>query len=153
MLGYEVHCPRCDWSRLLARTDLVAWLRGQGCLRRSKEAEDFLIEQLFRARQARMVCEECGAAGLQFVPADVDDQAWNTARKCSVCGQTIPSERLKALPGADRCVRCQSSDESGTISPEDVSYCPRCGCALKTRLRSTGATAAYEEYCAECGWK
>ena len=30
---------------------------------------------------------------------------------CSACGAAIPYERLEALPGAHRCVSCQSSQE------------------------------------------
>ena len=33
-------------------------------------------------------------------------------RYCEDCGQPIPESRLKAIPGATRCVKCQALYES-----------------------------------------
>ena len=35
----------------------------------------------------------------------------NTVRYCIDCGEPIPLERLKAMPGATRCVSCQTAFE------------------------------------------
>lgn len=48
-------------------------------------------------------------ANIQQQHSEVDDKI--TERYCVDCGELIPQERLKAIPGAIRCVSCQEAFE------------------------------------------
>lgn len=51
-------------------------------------------------------------------------------RECSVCGDEIPKERLKLVPGTCACINCQESIEKRGLfqrSKMSVNYNFRCG--------------------------
>lgn len=50
----------------------------------------------------------------KIVHADDDQVAPRSDGRCADCGQEIGAERLRALPGAVRCVRCQGAWEVAT---------------------------------------
>jgi ssDNA-binding Zn-finger/Zn-ribbon topoisomerase 1 len=56
---------------------------------------------------------------------------------CEDCRQPIPAERLRAVPGARRCLECQIQAE---LDPPRrlEGCCPRCGGRLVWRTRREG---------------
>ena len=50
-------------------------------------------------------------------------------RLCAGCGAEIPSARLKAMPNATLCVRCQAGAEMPE-AVESAGKCPKCGSPL-----------------------
>lgn len=69
------------------------------------EATASLVVDTDNAETRRDVAE------LQALDAALERMADGTYGICSDCGDEIPFERLRAYPGAMRCVRCQSVHE------------------------------------------
>jgi hypothetical protein len=126
-------------------------LQSQGMLRREKHPDPDLVSELFRSAVGRLACSACGRLGLTILPEtdDFEDAAWGGGRRCESCGQSIPTERVRLLPGVKLCVACQQKRESGGTA-EPAEYCPKCGAVLQTRLRSGDGLARYQRVCPEC---
>jgi predicted RNA-binding Zn-ribbon protein involved in translation (DUF1610 family) len=145
---FRLTCPRCGWQSLCDPAEMFARLKTLGMLKRAGEPEWEIVVELFAAAAGRMQCSSCGRTGLMAVPVSETDSDWAEARRCEVCGQPIPRERLLVFPNARRCVGCQALDQSATST---LDYCPRCGAVMTLRQsRATGITK-YELVCPACG--
>jgi predicted RNA-binding Zn-ribbon protein involved in translation (DUF1610 family) len=132
---------------------MLRWLQSAGMMRRAKEPEAPLIEELFAQSGDRFACPQCGRMGLLVEDADDDwsDDAWGEARKCARCGKPIPAERLEIFPNATHCAACQqTADSAEADTPE---YCPRCGAIMTLRAARIGGVQRYQMVCPSCGEK
>lgn len=71
---------------------------------RATEREEAAREDALQAQQRR--------AGL--TGKTVADSAW----QCTVCGEDIPQQRRKAVPGVQTCVACQTELERAALGHE-----------------------------------
>jgi DNA-directed RNA polymerase subunit M/transcription elongation factor TFIIS len=128
-------------------------LQAAGMMRRAKEPDTAITEELFIQSAGRFSCPECGRAGLIAEEAkdDWSEEAGGTSRRCARCRQPIPPERLEIFPAATLCAGCQQTsekdDDAGAQTPE---YCPRCGSVMALR-GAKGGVARYVMVCPECG--
>lgn len=134
---FEIACRHCGGAESCDLAEIERRLRGTGMLRRNAKPSAEELTELLRSAAAAWRCPQCGAAGLIVDEAPDEDAAWPDARRCVVCGDVIPAERLEIFPHAERCARCQGCQERGEPSGE-VEYCPRCGAPMVLR-QSTGA--------------
>jgi hypothetical protein len=151
----RVRCPRCAWSALYDQRDMVQRLRLAKMLRREGQPDPDLVLELFRSAGERLACDRCGAAGLIVETPDQDEVGWNDddgcqGRRCEVCGQPIPAERLELFPNAQRCATCQARNEGGEAD-EVPEYCPKCGAIMTLRTTSGGGLTRYQLRCQSCG--
>lgn len=64
-------------------------------------------EEEFREDALQAQARRSGLAG----------KTWrDSADECSVCGEGIPLQRRKAVPGVQTCVHCQNDLEKGLLS-------------------------------------
>jgi RNA polymerase-binding transcription factor DksA len=146
----ELQCPHCGASEVLDESGLIHRLQAEGMLRREKEPDWDLAEQLLRSRANDLSCRDCGATGLNVVSAGrtyVDE--WDDGRNCERCGKVIPAERLEVFPDSRCCSACQQKSEQGD-SGEEAEFCSHCGAVLKLRQSQRGL-ARYVMYCPDCG--
>lgn len=146
----DLACPECGWHSMCGPTQMLTWLRTAGMVRRDAVPEPELLPELLRSAAPRLTCPKCQAAGLSPTDAEdeTDDEDWGMARKCAVCSQVIPRERLEIFPNADLCVACQGkSDRGETSGPAE--YCPRCGNVMTLRQVRRGVTK-YVMACPRC---
>jgi hypothetical protein len=149
MFAYELSCRRCGWRTVCGREDAVARLRLIGLLRREPDPHDELVAALFVEAVPRLRCPRCKEKSLWASPAEDagDEGDWQAAVLCEACRAPIPQERLQAVPGAQRCARCQEREEAGQLTAAEPEYCPSCGALLETRVsRGTGITR-YKRVC------
>ena len=66
------------------------------------ESVQSLIQDLDQAEASRDISE---LRTLDAARARIEDGSYGT---CTYCGQDIGFERLRANPGAERCIRCQT---------------------------------------------
>ncbi len=118
---FDLHCDACTWHALCGPQDIEKRLRTAGHLRRVEKPTAELVHELLHGVAPQLVCPECGAAGLRLAPYQ-DEDDWATARRCEICRQPIPPERLEALPEAKRCLKCQQAEDTGQAKVE-VEYC------------------------------
>lgn len=150
----RLQCPRCEFAAVCGLSEMLRWVQTAGMMRRSKEPEPAVIEELFHQSAGRFCCPDCGHAGLVVEDAEDDesDDAWGMARKCAGCGQPIAAERLKIFPDTKLCAACQrgadASESSDSAVPE---YCPRCGSIMILRQVRSGGVARYAMACPDCG--
>ena len=75
------------------------------------ESVQSLIQDLDQAEASRDLAE---LRTLDAAHARLEDGSYGT---CSNCGQDIGFERLRANPGAERCIRCQTQFEKTHGTP------------------------------------
>ena len=75
------------------------------------ESVQSLIQDLDQANASRDLSE---LRTLEAARARIDDGSYGI---CINCGQDIGFERLRANPGAERCIRCQTLFEKTHASP------------------------------------
>jgi RNA polymerase-binding transcription factor len=75
------------------------------------ESVQSMIQGLDQAEASRDLAE---LRTLDAARSRLDDGSYGT---CSNCGQDIGFERLRANPGAERCIRCQTQFEKTHGSP------------------------------------
>jgi RNA polymerase-binding protein DksA len=75
------------------------------------ESVQSMIQDLDQAEASRDLAE---LRTLDAARARLDDGSYGI---CSNCGQDIGFERLRANPGAERCIRCQTQFEKTHGSP------------------------------------
>lgn len=161
----QVRCPVCSWSALCDLRDMMQRLRQARMLRREGQPDAELVLELFRAAGEKLACDGCSATGLfvelpdqealDWSDADWNDADWNDAdggptRRCEVCGQTIPAERIELFPDALRCAKCQASQEKGQTD-EEPEYCPKCGSVMTLRASARDGITRYQLRCESCG--
>jgi DNA-directed RNA polymerase subunit M/transcription elongation factor TFIIS len=146
----ELNCQHCDWHTLCGPPQMLHWLKIAGMVRRDAAPEADLLPELLRSAAGRMKCPKCGQAGLsaEANQDDADDESWGMARKCAVCENPIPPERLEVFPNAELCVECQSRSDRGE-STGALAYCPHCGTVMTLRQDRRGVTR-YVMACPQC---
>jgi hypothetical protein len=142
---FELDCEACTWHTLCGTQEIEKRLRLAGHLRRVEKPNAEHVRELLAGVAPQLVCPECGAAGLRMTPYQEEDD-WATARRCEICRQPIPPERLEALPEAKRCLQCQQAEETGKAKTE-VEYCDRCGSLLELRVSRRGGLTRYQMFC------
>lgn len=150
----QVRCPQCTWTALCDQRDMVQRLQKTGMLRREGKPDGQLVLELFRSACEKLACDDCGTTGLVVEVPDQDalnwDEAnWDQTRPCDVCGQPIPTERIELFPDAQRCAKCQASNERGE-SDEVPEYCPKCGAIMTLRTSGRGGITRYQLRCDSC---
>ena len=149
----ELMCPSCSAVERCGYTQMLTRLQSVGVMRRSKNPEPMLVEELFKTTAHRFVCSHCQHSGLSVREAqdddwnDADSGGWGEAVVCQNCRQTIPRERLELLPAAKLCAACQEKEDAG--ASDQPEYCPRCGEAMSIRLQR--GTSRYVMSCPNCG--
>jgi Zn finger protein HypA/HybF involved in hydrogenase expression len=145
---WQLSCTQCNWQTLSDLEDAVLRLRYVGYLRRVRDPDADLVGELLPLAASQMICPQCESHGL--VAVDADDAAggdeWQTAVLCEVCREPIPSERLEALPGTRRCVKCQNAAERGDAQ-EEPEFCPKCGSLVELRVSRGGGITRYKRFC------
>ncbi len=153
-MPYLLTCSHCGHETYYGVAQMLTALQRLGMLRRQREPDVDLIDELFRSSAARLPCGECGQLGSRFESATDDDDAWSETRACDNCGQPIDSARLEALPDTRRCTACQRSLDSGATPAAGADqFCPRCGDLLATRQSGSAGITRYIQHCSACGWK
>ena len=148
---WELRCPSCDDIQRYGLQDIVALLTSQGKLRKDKDPPWELLEELFRSAAASLSCGECGRTGLGVSREDdLEDEEWGAPRRCEVCGQPIPAERMEVFPDTRVCVSCKVGDEHRPVDDEPQ-YCSHCGAVLQMKLSSGSGISRYRMACLECG--
>ena len=142
---FQLQCEACTWQAVCGPLEIEKHLRSAGHLRRAERPAIELVRELLAGVAPQLLCPECGTAGLRMVPYQ-DEDDWATARRCEICRQPIPPERLEALPAAMRCLSCQQAEEQGRAT-SDVEYCPRCGAILELRVSRRGGLTRYKLFC------
>ncbi len=146
----ELECSQCDWHTLCGPTQMLQWLRTAGMVRRDAAPDVELLPELLKSAALKLKCPKCLANGLTATEQqdESDDEEWGMARKCAVCQQPIPLERLEVFPGAELCVSCQGKSDrgEGSDAPE---YCPRCG-NLMTLRQVRRSVTRYVMACPSC---
>lgn len=146
----ELQCPHCGVSERLDELAVVHRLQAAGMLRREKEPDWELAEQLLRSRANDLSCSDCGVTGLNVLIVDrTDVDEWGDDRNCERCGKVIPTERLEVFPDSRLCSACQQKSEQGD-SGEEAEFCSHCGAVLKLRQSQRGL-ARYVMVCPDCG--
>ena len=137
----------------------VMLLRAIGLLKRDKQPDPEFVNSLFAARQGDLHCPQCGDNPLQSLAAkpsatdiEEDDEQWGMARRCSVCRQTIPTERLEVLPDTDLCNQCARSGRTKE-GEETREFCPRCGGLMKISTSGGAGLSRYQMRCQDCGYR
>lgn len=146
----RVQCSACGWQRVFGPEEMLQLLRGQGKLRRETQPASELIRQLFDTVLPQSECPDCRHRGLTQQPLDDSAAAWGDARRCELCRNPIPAERLEVFPRATRCASCQDRP-SGPSGADD--FCPRCGGVLKVRASNSAGIARYITACPDCGYR
>ena len=141
-------CPDCSNVEQCGYSQMLARLQQVGVLRRTTDPEPDLVCELFESTVARFACANCGQVGLTAREASDDWEGSSLGRRCEVCGQSIPTERLEVFPDTKLCATCQRKDETG--ADVTAEYCPRCGEVMTMRLDSRG-TSRYVMACPKCG--
>jgi predicted RNA-binding Zn-ribbon protein involved in translation (DUF1610 family) len=150
----RLRCPDCDFTAVCGLAEMLRWVQTAGMMRRAKEPDQAVIEELFSQTADRFPCPDCGRAGLLVEDAEDDqsEEAWGMARKCARCGQPIPAERLEAVPNATHCAACQrEADSLDASDTAEAEYCPRCGSIMSLRQVRSRGVARYAMICPECG--
>jgi DNA-directed RNA polymerase subunit M/transcription elongation factor TFIIS len=146
----DLGCQHCDWHSMCGPPQMLQWLKTAGMVRRDAAPDLDLLPELFRSAAGRMKCPKCGQTGLvaESNRDDTEDEAWGMARKCAICEQPIPAERLEVFPNAELCVACQAKSDRGE-STGAVEYCPNCGSVMTMRQDRRGVTR-YVMSCPQC---
>jgi DNA-directed RNA polymerase subunit M/transcription elongation factor TFIIS len=145
----QLRCPDCSYVEVVGLSEMLRRLQSAGMMRRAKEPDEAVIEELFLQTAPRFPCPECGRTGLVVEDVDVDAD-WGTARLCARCRRPIPPERLEIFPGATLCAACQQADEAaGEADPATPDYCPRCGSIMTLRASGAGMSR-YVMTCPQC---
>ncbi len=148
MLSKTFFCDDCGWRGVEGSAGIANRLRSLGLLKREKQPDDELLEQLLPGAAEKIACPECGAVGLRIADGEPDDEDdWQAAVLCEGCRKPIPPERLEALPGARRCVACQSVSETDPESEWEPEFCPRCGALVELRVSGAGGLTRYKRFC------
>lgn len=142
---FDIHCAACQWRAIWGAREMEQRLREDGHLRRAERPPLELVRELLTGLAPRWECPDCSVAGLRVTPW-LEEDDWATARRCEICRQAIPPERLEALPDAVRCVDCQHEAETGKLQAE-VEFCPRCGALLELRVSRRGGLTRYRLFC------
>ncbi len=124
-------------------------LRAQGKLRRERDPDPNLILHLTELEMPFLVCPECSQGGLTWEQVRDDFDDWGDARRCQLCREPIPPERLEIFPDSVRCAKCQ--DRSDPAQADD--FCPRCGGLLRVQARGGAGLARYASVCPDCGYR
>jgi predicted RNA-binding Zn-ribbon protein involved in translation (DUF1610 family) len=151
---WQLRCRDCSFAEVAGPAEMLRWLQAAGMMRRAKEPDEAVIEELFVQTASRFPCPECGRVGLVAEEADDNwnDEAWSMSRKCARCRQPIPPERLEIFPDATLCAACQQSAEAATTDDaETPEYCPRCGSIMMLRSSTSRGVARYVMRCPRCG--
>ncbi|MCA9120539.1 MAG: TraR/DksA C4-type zinc finger protein [Planctomycetaceae bacterium] len=144
----ELKCPYCSTTEQCGYSQMLKRLQSVGVLRRSKDPEPTLVQELFESTAARLTCLKCERVGMIVREAARDDwDEWNQVVTCGGCRETIPRERLEIFPGIKLCAACQQKEEAG--ANDESEYCPRCGEIMTVRLKS--GTSRYFMSCPSCG--
>ncbi|MDX1948351.1 MAG: TraR/DksA C4-type zinc finger protein [Pirellulaceae bacterium] len=145
----ECACVHCDWSERAGASQLAARLRGVGLLKRDDERDPAVLLELARAARTRLVCPDCGSAGLAVSPCERDE--WETpAKACAACGWAIPPERVELFPDADLCAACQKQVDSGDGPNAHDDFCPHCGERMVVRQQRGSGLSRYRQVCPAC---
>jgi RNA polymerase-binding transcription factor DksA len=147
-------CPRCDWCRHCLAADLLQRLQKLGVCRRANEPPVELLTELLPTYADRLLCDQCGQAGLTVQQNgtdtlsrnDLDQEDWQQAIVCEVCHQPISSERIEVFPQAKRCVSCQDQADRGT-EPIEPDFCPKCGALVELRVSRGSGLTRYKQFC------
>jgi predicted RNA-binding Zn-ribbon protein involved in translation (DUF1610 family) len=143
---FEAVCPRCHWSELCGPEGMTRRMIAARRLKRTSELSLGMLAELFQASAGSLICPKCGHTGLRLKPRSDLDENWPGGRPCSVCGKTIPEERLEFYPEASLCAACQGKIDRGeTVG--DMDYCPRCGSPMQLRPTRSGGITRYEMVC------
>ncbi len=146
----RLHCPDCSFAAECDASEMLRWLQNAGMLRRAKDPDASLIEELFLQTADRFRCPACGRMGLivEEVKDDWNDEAWGMARTCVRCRKPISRERLEIFPNATLCAACQNASEAD--EDETPEYCPRCGSIMTLRTTGAGGVQRYALVCPQC---
>lgn len=148
-LLHSLYCPACQHKKLVGYSEKLRTLHALGKLRRAKNPEPDLVQELFVTSLPQLSCSGCGSADLELrsqVVEEEDPEFWGEARRCEVCREPLMPERLEIFPDTVRCAACLSKPDPET---ED-DFCPSCGDRLTTRLAGGGLTR-YRRSCPSCG--
>lgn len=150
MFSSELVCGNCGWRTVCGREDAIGRLRLIGLLRRDPDPEEDWLRELFLESAPRMTCPLCKEQRLRAADHDAkaedDNFDWQAAVLCEICREAIDPERVEALPGVKRCVRCQGLDEAG-VALEEPDFCPRCGSLVEVRASRRGGITRYRRFC------
>ncbi len=112
MIFFEVRCSNCDYFELWGLERAIQALTAVGKLSPAAEFHAELFAELFRVHAKHVACSGCGKTEtLRAVRTQKGDWDWEDAVRCEDCGGEIPEARLRAVPGATRCVKCQEEFE------------------------------------------
>jgi len=143
----EMVCGQCHARTAVTQTTMLAVVRGAGMLRREKEPDEAIVEELFGAALQQHPCPQCGAPGCTLEERDLGDDAdWGLARKCVGCGKAILAERLEVIPDTTQCAACAANGPPAEALTED-DFCPRCGSRMVTRQSGGAGVTRYQFVC------
>ena len=146
----ELICPSCNTSNICSVGEMKKWLMKHGKLRRTRDPELELIEELFLVSANKFTCDECGHVGMIVRAAEqLPDDEWDMARRCETCGQPISNERLEIFRNTRVCMSCKDDEERGHPH-EEPEYCPRCGGVMEMKPEKGPGITRYEYRCREC---
>jgi predicted RNA-binding Zn-ribbon protein involved in translation (DUF1610 family) len=148
----QLRCPDCAFAEVAGAAEMLRRLQAAGMMRRAKEPDEAMIEELFVQTASRFACPQCGRLGLTVQETDDDggDEAWGMSRRCARCRAPIPRERLDVFPEAKLCAACQQSSEANPAD-ETPEYCPRCGSIMTLRSSTSRGVVRYVQRCPQCG--
>ena len=123
---------------------MLGHLQRLGMLKRAREPAPKIMLELLNTALDRIRCSACGHSGMAL--QEIDEQEWETTRKCAACGRPISAERLEALPDTANCAACaHAPDPAG-----DVDYCPKCGEVMSVVVGRGGGVTRYRLSCPAC---
>jgi predicted RNA-binding Zn-ribbon protein involved in translation (DUF1610 family) len=149
---FQIRCPECSFAATAGLPEMLRWLQAAGMMRRAKEPDEAVVEELFVQSAGRFSCSECGRVGLivEDTEDNLSDEAWGMPRTCTRCRQPIPPARLEVFPDAMLCAACQQSAESAVADSETPEYCPRCGSVMVLRSSAARGATRYLLVCPAC---
>jgi predicted RNA-binding Zn-ribbon protein involved in translation (DUF1610 family) len=146
----RVRCNACSWQRVWGPEEMQQQLRAQGQLRRAPKPEPDLVLALLERALPNLPCPDCGDQKLSWSTQLEDFDDWGDVKRCELCKQVIPAERLEIFPKSTRCAACQ---DQPTPATHESDYCPRCGGLLQLRRHSGSGLSRYIVACSDCGFR
>ncbi len=109
---FDVRCADCGYCELWGLERAIRTLTAAGKLSPLSDFNGELFAELFRIHAKCVVCPNCEKTGvLHTIRTQKGVWDWDDTVHCEDCGQEIPKNRLRAVPNATRCVKCQAECE------------------------------------------
>ena len=112
-MHFEVKCKKCGYFQLWGMEQSISALIRAGKLSLKSDFDADIIKELFPVLSNSIMCSQCKTTGsITAKIAPKDQWSWADEVRCEDCGCEIPIQRLAAVPGTTRCIKCQQLHES-----------------------------------------